>query len=105
MGAFCTICRARPVGTGLGAKLGRKPAKNQIKIVIVLLILSEGKLAVEDYSERRDGAFQVCPRFALLCKPSGSTLVANGPSVVAKLKRGCTVRALIQKPLRSGQGP
>ncbi len=27
-GAFCTIFRARPVGTGLGAKFGRKPAKN-----------------------------------------------------------------------------
>jgi hypothetical protein len=23
-GAFCTICRARPVGRGLGAKIGRK---------------------------------------------------------------------------------
>ncbi len=29
---FCTIARARPVGTGLGAKVGRKPAKNQITI-------------------------------------------------------------------------
>ncbi len=29
LGAFCTIFRARPVGTGLGAKFGRKPAKNQ----------------------------------------------------------------------------
>ncbi len=28
LGAFCTIFRARPVGTGLGAKLGRKPAYN-----------------------------------------------------------------------------
>ena len=27
--AFCTILQAGPVGTGLGAKVGRKPAKNQ----------------------------------------------------------------------------
>ena len=33
LGAFCIIFRARPVGTGLGAKFGRKPAKNQIKII------------------------------------------------------------------------
>ncbi len=35
-GAFCTIFRARPVGTGLGAKFGRKPAKNQMKIKILI---------------------------------------------------------------------
>ena len=29
LGAFCTIFQARPVGTGLGAKFGQKPAKNQ----------------------------------------------------------------------------
>ena len=29
MGVFCTIFRARPVGTGIGAKFGRKPAKTQ----------------------------------------------------------------------------
>ncbi len=34
--AFCTILQARPVGTGLGAKFGRKPAKNQIKIIICI---------------------------------------------------------------------
>ncbi len=34
MGAFCTIFQARPVGTGLGAKFGRKPAKSLIKIII-----------------------------------------------------------------------
>ncbi len=28
LGTFCTIFRARPVGTGLGAKFGRKLAKN-----------------------------------------------------------------------------
>ncbi len=28
LGAFCTLFRAGPVGTGLGAKFGRKPAKN-----------------------------------------------------------------------------
>ncbi len=31
LGALCTIFRARPVGTGLGAKFGRKPAKTQNK--------------------------------------------------------------------------
>ena len=36
LGAFCTIFRARPVGTGLGAKFGRKPAKNQIQITICI---------------------------------------------------------------------
>ncbi len=35
LGAFCTTFQARPVGTGLGAKFGRKPAKNQIQIQIV----------------------------------------------------------------------
>ncbi len=34
LGAFCTIFRARPVGAGLGAKFGRKPAKNQMHIII-----------------------------------------------------------------------
>ncbi len=29
LGAFCTIYRARPVGRGLGAEFGRKPAKNK----------------------------------------------------------------------------
>ncbi len=36
LGAFCTIFRARPAGTGLGAKFGRKPAKDQIEIIIVI---------------------------------------------------------------------
>jgi hypothetical protein len=31
LGAFCTIFRGRPVGTCLGAKFGRKPAKKQIQ--------------------------------------------------------------------------
>ena len=31
LGAFCTIFRARPVGTGLGAKFGRKTAQNRPK--------------------------------------------------------------------------
>ncbi len=35
MGAICTICRARPVETGLGAQFGRKPAKNQVSIMIL----------------------------------------------------------------------
>ncbi len=35
-GACCTIFQARPVGTGLGAKFGRKPAKNQVEIRIVM---------------------------------------------------------------------
>ena len=34
VGPFCTIFQAQPVGTGLGAKFGRKPAKNQIQIII-----------------------------------------------------------------------
>ncbi len=29
LGAFCTILRAPPVGTGLGAKFCQKPVKNQ----------------------------------------------------------------------------
>ncbi len=29
LGEFCIIFRARPVGTGLGAKFGRKPAKTK----------------------------------------------------------------------------
>ena len=33
LGAFCTIFRARPVGTGLGVKFGRKPAKKQMTII------------------------------------------------------------------------
>ena len=37
MGAFWTIFRARPVGTGLGAKFGRIPAKNQMKIIMLIL--------------------------------------------------------------------
>ncbi len=37
LGAFCTIFRARPVGTGLGAKFGRKPAKNQIQHLISMI--------------------------------------------------------------------
>ncbi len=32
---FCTIFRARPVGKGLGAEFGWKPAKNQIQIIIL----------------------------------------------------------------------
>ncbi len=36
LGAFCTILRARPVGTGLGAKIGRKPAKKQTEIIICM---------------------------------------------------------------------
>ncbi len=32
VGAFCTIFRARTVGTGLGAKFGRKPAKTNYKL-------------------------------------------------------------------------
>jgi hypothetical protein len=35
LGASCTIFRNRPVGTGLGAKIGRKPAKNKSKLIIV----------------------------------------------------------------------
>jgi hypothetical protein len=46
LGAFCTIFRARPVATGLGAKFGRKPAKNQIKIIIFITL--SGSLAVSD---------------------------------------------------------
>ncbi len=38
VGAFCTIFRARPVGTGLGAKFGRKPAKNQTQIIIFITL-------------------------------------------------------------------
>ncbi len=33
-GAFCTIFRALPVGTGLGARFGWKLAKKQIQIII-----------------------------------------------------------------------
>ncbi len=36
LGAFCTIFQARPVGTVLGAKFGRKPPRNQIKIIICI---------------------------------------------------------------------
>ncbi len=42
--AFCIIFQARPVGTCLGAKFGRKPAKNQIQIII-FITCSEGKLS------------------------------------------------------------
>ena len=42
LNAFCTIFRARPVGTGLGAKFGRKPAKNQLKIIILITYSPEG---------------------------------------------------------------
>jgi hypothetical protein len=45
LGAFCTIFRARSVGTGLGAKFGRKLAKSRNKNYNFLLpILNEGKL-------------------------------------------------------------
>jgi hypothetical protein len=47
LGARCTSCRARPVGTVLGAKFGRKPAQNRpepkCKFCFRLHILSEGK--------------------------------------------------------------
>jgi hypothetical protein len=33
---FLTVFRARPVGTGLGAKFGREPANKQIKCLIVI---------------------------------------------------------------------
>ncbi len=36
MGAFCIIFQARPVGMGLGAKFGRKPAKNQIRLMLLI---------------------------------------------------------------------
>ncbi len=39
--AFCTICRARPVGTGLGAKFGRKPANKQMKTVSLIAYRSK----------------------------------------------------------------
>ncbi len=35
-GLFCTIFRARPVGMGLGAKFGRKPAKNQTQVIMLI---------------------------------------------------------------------
>ena len=37
LGDFCTIFRARPVGTGPGAKLGRKPSKNQITNINLMM--------------------------------------------------------------------
>ncbi len=49
LGALCIIFRARPVGTGLGAKFGRKPAQNLIIIIIVLLLQAE----VEQVSRAR----------------------------------------------------
>ncbi len=51
MGAFCTIFRARPFGTGLGAKFGWKPVKNQIKIMVLIT-----------YSKRRYGGEGGPPR-------------------------------------------
>ncbi len=36
LGVLCTICRARSLGTGLGAKFGRKPAKTKITIIIFI---------------------------------------------------------------------
>ena len=37
LGAFRAIFRALPVGTGLGAKFGRKAAKSQIQIIICII--------------------------------------------------------------------
>ncbi len=36
LGAFWTILQAGPAGTGFGAKFGRKPATNQIQIIILI---------------------------------------------------------------------
>ncbi len=46
LGAFCTICRARPVGTGLGARFGRKPAKNKNHNYNFITYLNEGKVSL-----------------------------------------------------------
>ncbi len=47
--AFCITFPARPVGMGLGAKFGRKPAKIQNQNNdFVFPILNEGKIALAE---------------------------------------------------------
>ncbi len=62
VGALCTAVRARPVGTGLGAKFGRKPAKRPNKNH-KLHYLSEAKVSI-GYC-RHSGRICLVPRNGL----------------------------------------
>ncbi len=83
MGAFCTIFRARPVGTGLGTKFGRKPTKNQIQIINFIA-----------YSKQREATALWHSRKAEGCREG----VGSGGST----RNSCTVRHVAEMCLHPG---
>ena len=79
MGAFCTIFRARPVGTGLGTEFGRKPAKNHIKLIMVYYLF-KAKVALSAAGcPGRPGTPYPGPRAAAPGRPVRAPPWAGGP--------------------------
>ena len=72
LGAFCTIFRARPVGTGPGAKLGRKPSKNQITNISLIY-----------YSKRSGGIYVPLLLVLRFCVDPGIARDGRGTSFPA----------------------